>query len=434
MAKQSSKKTNRRVAIVGGLRTPFVKSATVFKHLSALDLATPLVAELVARLNLDPQHIDRLIYGQVVVNPEVPNIARELVLAANLPTHIDAYSVSRACATSTQALVDGAQAILSGEIDVVLCGGADSLSRPPITYQDRFITALMDANAAKDPLSKARAFFELKPKDLLPKAPAIREYSTGLSMGESAEKMAKENGIARSSQDELAYRSHRNAAAAWEKGIFAEEVMPFAMAPKYEQVVARDGLVRPDTTVQRLASLKPVFDRHHGSITAGNSSPLTDGASAVLLMEEARAQELGYEPLAYVKSWAFCAVDPSWQLLMGPAQAIPKALERAELNLGQIDLVDMHEAFAAQVLSNLQALGSSAWMREHMGRDSAVGEVPLEKLNIYGGSIALGHPFAATGTRQALTMARELQRRGRGYALISQCAAGGLSAALILER
>lgn len=434
MAKQASKPTSRRVAIVGGLRTPFVKSATVFKNLSALDLATALVAELVARMNLDAQHIDRLVYGQVVISPETPNIARELVLAAGLPQGIDAYSVSRACATSTQALVEGAQAILSGEVDVVVCGGVDSLSRPPITYQDRMITALVAANAARDSLAKARAFLDLKPKDLLPKPPSIREYSTGQTMGEAAEKMAKENGIPRAAQDELAYKSHRNAAMAWEKGIFDQEVMHFSVPPAYTDTVSRDGLVRPDTTLERLAALRPVFDSKYGSITAGNASPLTDGASAVVLMDEARAKELGYEPIAFVKSWAFAGVDPNWQLLMAPALAIPRALERAELSLNDMDLVDMHEAFAAQVLSNLQALASRAWMQKHMQRDSAVGEVPAEKLNIYGGSIAIGHPFAATGTRQALTMARELQRRGRGRALISQCAAGGLGAALILER
>ena len=434
MAKQGAKKSARRVAIVGGLRTPFVKSGTVFKKLSALNLATAVVAELVARLDLDPVHIERVIYGQVVVSPDTPNIAREVILGAGLPRATDGYSVSRACATSTQALVDGAQAILQGDIDVALVGGADSLSRPPVTYQDRFIDALMTANSARDPLAKARPFFDLRAKDWLPKAPAIREASTGQTMGESAEKMAKENGIARADQDAFALRSHQRAAAAWEKGIFDDEVMHMALAPDYQQMVARDGIVRPDTSLEKLSKLRPVFDAKYGSITAANASPLTDGASCVLLMEESRAEELKLTPLAFVKSWSFTAVDPAWQLLMGPAIAIPRALERAELSLDQIDVVDMHEAFAAQVLSNLQALASAPWMEKHAGRSTAVGTVPDEKLNLYGGSIAIGHPFAATGTRQALTMARELQRRGHGKALISQCAAGGLGAALVLER
>ena len=434
MTKPTNKKNSRRAAIVGGLRTPFVKSGTAYRKLSALDLATAVVAELMARTPIDPALVDRVVYGQVVVDPATPNIAREVVLGTGLPRHIDAYSVSRACATSTQALVEAAQAIESGDVDVVLCGGADSLSRPPIGYQDGFVDALMKANAARDPLAKARAFLELKPKDLAPKVPAIREASTGLTMGESAESMAKQNGITRSAQDRLAWQSHIKAAAAWEKGIFDAEVMHFGIPPRYEEVVARDGIVRPDTTEAKLAKLRTAFDSAHGSVTAGNSSPLTDGASVLLVMEEGRAKELGLDVLAFVKSWAFAAVDPAWQLLMGPALAVPKALDRAELTLDQIDVVDMHEAFAAQVLSNLQALGSAPWMEKHAQRSQAVGTVPEEKLNIYGGSISIGHPFAATGARQALTMARELQRRGSGKALISQCAAGALGAAVVLER
>ncbi|HET6345277.1 MAG TPA: acetyl-CoA C-acyltransferase, partial [Myxococcota bacterium] len=410
MPKAHPRTEPRRAAIVAGLRTPFVKASTVFKKLSAVQLATSLVAELVARTDIDPGVIERVVYGQVVISPSTPNIAREVALAANLPRTCDAYSVSRACATSTQALVEGAMAIQCGDIDVAIVGGADSLSRPPITYQDNFIDALMAANAAKDPLAKARPFLELKPKDLVPKPPALREVSTGLTMGESAEKMAKENEIPRADQDAFAYESHRRAAAAWEKGIYEAEVMHLPVPPSFETVVSRDAMVRADTSVEKLATLKPVFDARYGSVTAGNSSPLTDGASALLVMEEGRARALGFEPLAFVRSWAFAAVDPAWQLLMGPAIAIPRALERAEVGLDDIDLVDMHEAFAAQVLSNLQALASRAWMEKHVGKAEAVGEVPREKLNIYGGSISLGHPFAATGARQALTMARELER------------------------
>ena len=432
-AADSRTSNSRRAVIVGGLRTPFVKSSGLFRKLSPLQLATAVVTELVARLDVDPGVIESLIFGQVVINPEMPNIAREIVLRGALPRSLEAYTVSRACATGTQSLVEAAQTILVGAADVVLCGGVDSLSRPPVTYQDRFVEALMQANAAKDPLGRARPFFELKPKDLLPKPPALRETSTGLTMGESAEKMAQENGIGRLAQDAFACQSHQRAAAAWEKGIFAEEVMPVLVPPAYEDNVARDSIVRPDVSSSKLAKLRPAFDTRYGTITAGNSSPLTDGAAAILLMEESRARELGFTPLAGIKAWAFAAVDPAWQLLMGPALAIPKALQRAGKNLLDMSVVDMHEAFAAQVLSNLQALQSSAFMQKYVGCDAALGDLPPERLNIYGGSISLGHPFAATGIRQALTMARELQRRGQGHALISQCAAGGLGAALILD-
>ncbi|MEE8409735.1 MAG: acetyl-CoA C-acyltransferase FadI [Myxococcota bacterium] len=424
----------RRPAIVAGLRTPFLKMGTAFKHLSPLDLATGVVTELVHRANLDTGEIDRVVYGQVVPTIEIPSIARELILASGLPRTIDAFSVSRACATSTQALVEAAQAIMLGEVDVVIVGGADATSRPPITISDGMVDALVAANAAKDPMSKAKAFLGLKPKDFLPKPPALTEPSTGLTMGQSGEKMAKENGISRADQDKFALRSHQKAADAWDNGIYDQEVMRYAVPPKYLEVVTRDGLVRPDTTLDKLSGLETVFDRKYGTVTAASSSPLTDGASALVVMSASKAKALGYEPLAYVKSWGFAALDPSWQLLMGPSFATPLALDRAGMKLADLDLIDIHEAFAAQVLSNLQAFASKDWAKKHLNRSEAIGEVDEDKLNIYGGSISLGHPFAATGARQALTMARELDRRGGGTALCTQCAAGGLGAAVILER
>jgi acetyl-CoA acyltransferase len=434
MPKDAPVGSNDRVAVVAGLRTPFVKSHGVYKDLTALDLATSVVTELLARCDLDPAVIDRVVFGQVVLNPQMPNIARELTLNAGLPKSVDAYSVSRACATSTQALVDGAMAIATGEIDVALVGGADSLSRPSISFSDAATRALLDATNAKDTMGKVRAFLKLKPKDLKPVPPAIAEYSTGMSMGESAEKMAKENKIGRAEQDAFAVRSHKLAAKAWADGIYAQEVMPLAIPKDYSTIVHKDGIVREDTTLQKLTSLRPVFDRKNGSVTAATSSPLTDGASVVLLMRESRAKALNLKPLAFLRAHAFAAVDPSWQLLAAPAIAIPRALKRAQLSLNDIDFVDMHEAFAAQVLSNLQALAQPSWQKQYAGFDAAVGEVAETKLNQFGGSISLGHPFAATGTRQALTMAHALARRGSGKALISQCAAGGLGACIILER
>jgi acetyl-CoA acyltransferase len=406
----------------------------VFKHLSALEMGKAVVAELVQRSALDPTLIERIVFGSVVPDVQAPNIAREVVLASGLPRTIDSFSVSRACATSTQALVDVAQAILVGDIEVAVAGGAESLSRVPITVSDALADALMSANAAKDPLGKAKPFLELGPKDLLPRAPSIKETATGMSMGDSAEKMAKENGIARADQDAFALRSQRKAAAAWDKGIYDHEVMHMLLAPGYERVVVRDGIVRSDTSLEKLASLPPVFDRAYGSVTAGSSSPLTDGAAALVVMSEKRAEMLGFKPLAFVRSWAFTALDPSWQLLMGPVFAAPIALARAGLTLQAVDLVDMHEAFAAQVLSNLYGFASKPFNDRYRGGAAPLGEVPDDKLNIYGGSVSLGHPFGATGARQALTMSRELDRRGKGTALITQCAAGGLGAALVLER
>ena len=434
MAWKGAQLNRRRVAIVAGLRTPFVRTGTAYKGLTALDLGSAVVTELLARSDLDPDVVDLVVYGQVVQSATAPNIAREIVLRSVLPRRVDAFSVTRACATSTQALVTASQAILAGDADVAICGGADSLSRPPITYSDKVVDALVAANLARDARSKAQAFAGVRPGDLLPKPPGLVELSTGLSMGESCEKMARENRISREDQDAFALRSHTRAAEAWESGVYDAEVMRFRRPPDYEDVVARDGLVRGDTSPEQLARLEPVFDRRHGTITAGNSSPLTDGASALLVMELKTAKRLGFEPLATVRSWAFAALDPGWQMLMGPSFSTPLALERAGLTLADVDLVDMHEAFSAQVLSNLQAWESKEWAKEHLGRDEAIGELPHDKLNVHGGSISLGHPFAATGARQLLTMANELERRGGGTALVTQCAAGGLGAAVVLER
>jgi acetyl-CoA acyltransferase len=430
----SPKKQERRVAIVDGLRTPFAKSGTVFRNESTLDLASSVVAELVSRTGIDATTVDQIVYGTVVADIAAPNIAREIVLAGPFPQTVDAFSVSRACATSTQSFVSGSQAILLGDADIVIAGGADSLSRPPITYSDRFVEILMEANAAKDTASKVKAFSRVRPKDLAPNPPAIAERSTGKTMGHSAEDMAKENGITREAQDEFAVRSHAKAIEAWEAGIFDQEVMPYPLAPKYTETVEQDNIPRTDSTTEKLAGLRPVFDKKYGSVTAANASPLTDGASALMLMDESVANALGYEPKAFLKSYAFAAIDPNWQLLMGPAFAAPLALDKADMALSDIDVIDMHEAFAAQVLSNIQAFESDAFAEKYLGRDKAIGEIDMDRFNLYGGSISIGHPFAATGARQIMTMANELERRGGGTALVTQCAAGGLGAAVILER
>ncbi|MDA2979883.1 MAG: acetyl-CoA C-acyltransferase FadI [Actinomycetota bacterium] len=430
----ASSSPTRRVAIVDGLRTPFAKSGTALRSESTLDLSTAVVAELLARSAVEASSVDRVVYGSVVQDVAAPNIAREIVLAGPFPESTDAYSVTRACATSTQTVVNAAQAIALGEADIVIAGGADSLSKPPVTYSDRFVELMMAANAAKDLPSKVRIFSKLRPKDLAPNPPAIAERSTGESMGDSAEKMAKANGISRTAQDEYAIASHMKASKAWADGIFDKEVMAYPIPPKYTTTVERDTIPRSDSTIEKLSTLRPVFDRKYGSVTAANASPLTDGASAILLMDEDVAKALGYEPKAYIRSYAFAALDPNWQLLMGPAFATPIALDRAGMTLADIDIIDMHEAFAAQVLSNVQAFASAEFAKKRLGRDKAIGEIDESKFNLYGGSISIGHPFGATGARQITTMANELERRGAGTALITQCAAGGLGAAIVLER
>jgi acetyl-CoA acyltransferase len=424
----------RRVAIVDGLRTPFARAGTDLKEASTLDLSASLVSELLARSGLAPEKVERVVFGSVVQDVGSPNLAREIVLSTPIPDDVDAYSLTRACATSTQTFVDASQSILLGDIDVAIAGGADSLSNPPVTFSDEFVSVMMEAQAARDLPGRLKAVARLRPRDLAPNPPAIADRSTGETMGEGAERMAKHWAISREEQDRYALESHRKAVEAWEKGVYDPEVMAFPAPPSYRTVVDRDTLPRADTSMEKLSSLRPVFDPHYGTITAGNASPLTDGASALLVMEEGTARRMGYEPKALLRSFSFAAVDPNWQLLIGPVLSTPVALERAGMTLDDIDVIDLHEAFAAQILAVRAAFASDAFAREHLGRDRAVGEIPDEKLNLYGGSVSLGHPFGATGARQLLTMANELVRRDAGTALVSQCAAGGLGATVILER
>lgn len=424
----------RRVAIVDGVRTPFAKAGRELRHLTTLELAQAVVTELLARSGVDGGAVDRVVFGSVVQDVAAPNIAREVVLACDMPDSVDAYSVTRACATSTQTFIDGAYAVLHGEAEVVITGGADSLSKPPVLFSDEFVEVMMSAQAADDPVARVKALARLRPKDLAPRPPAIAERSTGGTMGDGAERMAKLNRISRRDQDRFALRSHQKAIEAWEKGVYADEVMPLPLPPRFETTIAADTIPRADTSLDKLAGLPPVFDRRHGTVTAGNSSPLTDGAAALLLMEEGTARRMGLVPKALLRSWGFAAVDPGWQLLIGPVFAVPKALDRGGLTLEEIDVIDIHEAFAAQVLSVLDAFASAEFARLHLGRDEPLGRVPEERLNLYGGSISLGHPFAATGARQLLTMANELVRLDAGTALVTQCAAGGLGAAAVLER
>lgn len=425
-------KPGKRVAIVHGVRTPFQKQGTGFAKMSALDLAVAAVSELLARSGVPASEIDQVVFGQVLPSIEAPNIAREVVLSTGLPRDVDAFSVSRACATSYQSVVSGTEAILSGAVEVVIAGGADSASDVPITVSKPLAQALLRASKARTLSERVLAFSHLSPGDLLPVPPAIAEFSTGLSMGESAEKMAKENGISRASQDEFAHRSHVLAARAWADGRLGEDVMPVFVEPGFG-VVDKDNLVRADSSVDGYARLKPAFDRRNGTVTAGNASPLTDGAAAVLLMQEEKARALGLDPLGFVRSYAFTAVDPRGQLLMGPAYAAPLALERAGLAWSDMNLVDMHEAFAAQVLSNTQAIESKTFAQEKLGKSTAIGTIDWDRFNVSGGSIALGHPFAATGARQIYQTLRELRRRKDRFALCTACAAGGLGAALVLE-
>ena len=423
----------RRVAIVAGVRTPFAKAGTALKSLSAIDLGKLCVAELLQRTNLDGKEVEGLVFGTVIPSILAPNIAREVSLLPVFPKGVQAFSVSRACASANQAITDAADQIALGQMDVAIAGGSESLSNIPILHSQGFAETLVQASKAKSLPARIKTLMRLRPKDLVPITPAIAEPSTGETMGQSAEKMAKLNTISREEQDHFALRSHRLAAAGTADGRLTAEIMPVYVPPKFDSVLTSDNGIREDTSYEQLAALKPVFDRKYGSVTAGNSSPLTDGGACVLIMNEEKAKALGYPTLGIIKSYAYAALDPGEQLLQAPVLAAPVALKRAGLTLKDIDLVEMHEAFAAQVLSNLKGFESKYWA-ERAGFSEPVGEVDRAKLNVMGGSIAIGHPFGATGARITTTLLNELRRRGGQFGLMSVCAAGGMGFAMVLER
>jgi acetyl-CoA acyltransferase len=428
-----TKKSGRRAVIIGGARTPFVKAFSDFTKLDTIALGTIAVAGLLKRFGVPYRDVESMVWGGVILQGTAPNVAREIALDLKLDPACEGMTVTRACASGLQAVTLAAAAIERGEADVVVAGGSDSTSNAEIKLPQKVVHALAPLALGKPtPRDYLGVLSQLMPiTELLPERPRVAERSTGEVMGEAAERMARRNEITREAQDAFAVRSHQRAAAAIASGRFDEEIVPVQVGDG--RWVHADGLVRADTSVDKLAKLRAVFAKD-GTLTAGNSSALTDGAAAVLLMSEERARAMGLRPLAAFASWAYAGVDPADQLLMGPALAMPKALDRAGLRLSDIDLVDMHEAFAAQVLSVLKMLASGPFARARLGREEAVGEVDPAILNVHGGSLALGHPFGATGARMVTTMANELARTGKQTALLGICAAGGLGAAAVLER
>ena len=415
-----AKNNQPRVAIVAGMRTPFVKANTVFKKYSALDLAVFAVNGLIEKHQVDVEQVDELVYGIVIPNPKTPNIAREVVFRTQLPSTVHAYTVSNNCITGIHAITAIYDSIVKGRTEVGIAGGTESMSNPPILFGKKISRILMDAASAKSLSAKVMNLLKIRPWHFIPDTPSVAEPSTGLTMGEHCEIMAKEWKVSREEQDQIAYRSHKNAKAATEDGRLKEEIYPV-------DGIEHDLLIRADTSLEKLAKLPPVFDRSSsGTISAGNSSPLTDGASAVLLMSEERAKKEGREPLAFIKAFEYAAIDPNDGLLMAPAVAVPRLLKKTGMKLSDMDIIEMHEAFGAQVICNLRA-----W--EQGWKEEAIGSVDMEKLNPLGSSIAVGHPFAATGGRIVTTLANEMKRRNAKYGLISICAAGAMAAAMILE-
>ncbi len=433
MAQSQTLNPEDPIAIVGGVRTPFAKAWTSYKDWTHADLGREAVTELVNRADIDPERIDELIFGCVAAPMDGPNVGREVVLRSQLPKHIPASTVQMYCASSAYAAVQGVNSLMAGTSEIVIAGGVEAMSAARARFSLPLTHALQDAMKAKSVKDRVQAIRKLKAGDLKPQTPAIEEPTTGKSMGESAEEMAKEYGISRQAQDEYTEMSHHRAAEAFESGRFPE-VMPLLTGEEFDETVERDTNIRPDTSVDQMSKLSPVFDKKHGTITAANSSPLTDGASAVMLMRQSTADELGLEPLATVRSYAQVGLDiQKHNLLLGPTFATPLALERAGVDLDDMDLVEMHEAFAAQVLANLE-IWKSDELCQSLGLDGAIGEVDMETFNVNGGSVSLGHPFGATGGRMIAQLAGEMDRRDEELGLLTMCAAGGLGLSMVLER
>ncbi len=428
---------SRRAVVVGGARTPFVRAFSEFIELDSIALGVHAVRGALQRLALPHGAVDALVWGGVILPPTAPNVGREIVLDLGLPPSVQAFTVTRACASSLQAIADAVHMVERGEADVVIAGGSDSTSNAALTMPETFIRKAgpVVMNSRSGPMDYLGLLGRLSlTRDLLPRQPKVAERSTGEVMGEAAERMAVRNGIDRRSQDEFAVASHHRAAAAMAAGRFDDELI--AVTPPGGSAVHRDTIVRADTSVDALARLRPAFVKKgskDGTLTAGNSSALTDGAACVVVMSEDAARRHGQTPLAGFRSWSWVGVDPADQLLLGPAIAMPQALDRAGLSLSEVDRIDMHEAFAAQVLSIVKLLESDAFARQRLGRDGAVGRVDPDRLNVHGGSIALGHPFGATGARMVLTMAHELAGTDARTAVLGICAAGGLGGAAVME-
>ena len=420
---------SRRVAVVGGIRIPFCRAHTTYSRCSNQEMMTAVLRSLVERYALTGERLGDVSLGAVIKHSRDWNLARESTLSSGLAPETPAFDLQRACGTSLSAAVIIGSKIATGIIDAGIAGGTDSISDVPIVYPDAYRELLLESSRGRSLGARLKPWLALRPRHFKPVLPGVIEPRTHLSMGESMEITAKEWGLTRQEQDELALASHRNAVQAYADGFYADLVVPF-------QGAARDNNLRPDTNLEQLAKLKPVFDRTgSGTLTAGNSTPLTDGASAVLLCSEPWAKEHALPISAYLTYAREAAVDfvNKEGLLMAPAYAVSAMLEEAQLALQDFDYYEIHEAFAAQTLATLKAWESEKFCRERLGRERALGSIDRAKLNVKGGSVAIGHPFAATGTRLVATLAKLLRENGRGRGLISVCTAGGMGVTAILE-
>jgi acetyl-CoA acyltransferase len=423
----------KRVVVIDGARTPFLRSATNYMDLMTYQLGAAAIRGVLTKTGIDPNKIDTVIMGTVISNVKTSNVARESALSAGIPNTVPCHTVTQACISANQAISSGVEKIQTGQADIVIAGGTDSISDAPIMFRKQMRKKLMNAQKLKGIGDTIKFVFSLEIADFKPEAPAVAEFLTGRTMGQDCDILAARYGATRKEQDELAVRSHKMAAAAIEKGYLQKEITPVELPPNFKPVKLDNG-VRGETTYEKMASLKPAFTKPHGTLTAANSTFLTDGAAAVLLMSEEKAKELGLTPKAYIHSYTFAATDPGEELLLGPTYAISQLFDKTGLTMDQMDVIELHEAFAGQVVANIKCMASAEFAKTKLGKDKPVGVVNMDKLNLWGGSLAIGHPFGATGARLVTTAANRLHAENGRYALLSACAAGAHGHAMILER
>lgn len=424
---------SKRIAVIDGARTPFLRSGTDYMDLMSYQLGQYAIKGVLNKTGINPNEVGYVVMGTVIANVKTSNVARESALTAGIPKTSPCHTVTMACISANQAIVSALHILQAGDADVAIAGGTDCASDAPILFNKKMRKKLFKAQKLKGFGDTLKFISTLRPSDFAPQAPAIAEFLTNKTMGLDCDILAARYGVQRKEQDEFAARSHQLSAKADADGILANEIVPVEVAPSFKKI-ARDNGFRGDTTVEKIAKLKPAFVKEGGTITAANASFLTDGAAAVLLMTEEKAKELGLKPKAYIHSYAFSACDLDTELLLGPTYAISKLLKKTGMNLSDFDVFEFHEAFAGQVLTNLKCLASDDFAKEKLGRDKAVGVVPMEKLNLWGGSLSLGHPFGATGARLVTTASNRLIKENGKFALLSACAAGAHGHAMILER
>ncbi len=423
----------KKVVLIDGCRTPFLRSGTQYMDLMSYQLGQYAIKGLLTKTGIDPTAVDKVIMGTVISNVQTSNVARESALTAGIPSTTPCHTVTQACISANRAIADGCLEIMAGQADVVIAGGVDNTSDTPIQFRKKMRKKLFKAQKIKGFGDMLKFVTSLRPADFKPEAPKVAEFLTSRVMGVDCDIMAARFQVSREAQDEYAVRSHQLAAQAHEAGHLTEEMVEVTLPPKFKPI-NKDNGVRGDSTVEKVKKLRPAFDRKFGTLTAANSSFLTDGAAATLLMSEDKARELGLTPKAEVVDFVFTGQDVRDELLLGPAFAVSKLLHKTGMTLADMDVIEFHEAFAGQILSNLKALASEDFAREQLGLDKPAGEVDMSKFNLWGGSLSIGHPFGATGARIMTTTANRLQKEGGTYGLLAACAAGAHGHAMILKR